>query len=151
MAKIDGSGTVLSAQNIEKAFGQSVATEPSGGIAITGEIYLTPVTFGSTTLTTNGFYDMFVFRIAGTSADLPATGRQLSFSIYPNPSSGSFNVAVPDGSGLQLDIHSLSGAKCYSQALQKGVRTVRVELSPGLYFVTLSQGETLATKRLLVK
>ncbi len=65
VAKLDTKGNWLWAQNAggtSDDYGSGIAVDASGNIYVTGDFDVT-ATFGSTTLTSNGYYDIFVAKL----------------------------------------------------------------------------------------
>ena len=87
---------------------------------------------------------------------VPSAGNN-SFSIFPNPANNSFNATInSDFAGAaDMKISDISGKALISKTvvLQKGAQTMSIDisqLSPGIYFVNLSQNGTSQTQKLVV-
>jgi hypothetical protein len=77
--------------------------------------------------------------------------------IYPNPSGNTAHITVtlPHDGIVKLQIHNSLGIVLYSGAekLSSGKNKVQLDCSnysSGLYFITVSNGETRITKRLII-
>jgi hypothetical protein len=68
IVKYDGSGNVLWAKSPETGYGvsNSIAVDASGNCYVTGYFFSGSITFGSTTLTSNGFTDIYVVKYDGS-------------------------------------------------------------------------------------
>ena len=65
IAKYDAGGNVLwakSAGGTDSNGGYSIATDANGNIFVTGEFRNSSITFGTTTLTNAGYYDIFIVK-----------------------------------------------------------------------------------------
>ena len=73
--------------------------------------------------------------------------------IYPNPSSGIFQIS-PNGLQLsKLEIYNLLGEKVYASPI-KAENNLRIDLSnqsPGIYFVRIYEGEKISTAKIIVQ
>ena len=96
-------------------------------------------------------------------ADLPEPGKFFSF-IYPNPSSGNFNIVVflTETTDLEIGIYDLGGRKVQSigsGTFAKGEFTFTwdgylatgIKASPGMYFAGISMNGSLNTLKIMVK
>ncbi|MBC8315635.1 MAG: T9SS type A sorting domain-containing protein [Bacteroidales bacterium] len=79
--------------------------------------------------------------------------EEISFRIYPNPTSGVFNLVpgqVPD-INMELFVLDLTGKTLHSERLS-GNTSYRLDISSfpeGVYFVRMNDGETSVTKRVV--
>lgn len=71
-----------------------------------------------------------------------------SFSIFPNPTEGTFNVSY-DGEA-QMEIVNMLGAKVYESNFN-GETSVNADLAKGVYFVKVISDDKVMVKKLLVK
>lgn len=76
-----------------------------------------------------------------------------SFWVYPNPSNGRFTVAVEYPNDYQLTVYSIEGKQVAEARLTSEATAVEVTTQnwlQGLYFVTLSRDDFIATKKILI-
>lgn len=79
------------------------------------------------------------------------------FAIYPNPSSGTFNLALSTASSADLvvELFDITGRQVKQlsfDGVNSGVQPIGVnELSGGVYIVKVSQGDRSASKKLIIK
>jgi PKD repeat protein len=71
-------------------------------------------------------------------------------NIYPNPTTGTFNVVVPEGAGFtDMNIVNYLGQSVYSEQLSENDRTIQIE--PGTnYFVRLTGNGNTTTKKIIL-
>ncbi len=73
----------------------------------------------------------------------------LLFAVYPNPNKGTFTIShqltKPEVSVLNMD-----GRVCWSQTVENPKETLRLELSPGIYYVRLVEGDRSGMKKLTI-
>lgn len=68
-----------------------------------------------------------VFTPQGTSGQL---------AVFPNPTTGSFNLTVPKGHGL-LTITTLQGKQVFEAHVEQGANRLVTSLAPGIYVLTV--------------
>jgi PKD repeat protein len=76
-------------------------------------------------------------------------------SVYPNPTNGTFNVVLPEGSVYtELDIVNYLGQSVYSDAVSEKDRQIQITpdagWTPGIYFLRLSGNGISTTKKLIM-
>jgi hypothetical protein len=77
-----------------------------------------------------------------------------AFSIHPNPAHSSFAVSLNEKSGIRIDelkIFDLTGREVYHQEINTQLSTVNCQLSAGVYFVKVSDGEMVYERKLVVE
>lgn len=77
------------------------------------------------------------------------------FSIYPNPTAGSFNIVLPENisGNLNLTIADLTGRALISQRIS-AVQVVQInanQLSSGMYIVTLEDSTSSVSTRVVIR
>jgi len=146
--------------------GKSLAVYSNGDAALTG-VYeietfggLTGSTFfGDEVLESFGQEDYFLTRLStGTEAPLGVKelDHQLSFSIFPNPSSEFTNIAFENSKGTNalIDVIDITGKIVSSErvagngSIQHQIETSH--LTPGLYTVRLTTENSVGTKSFVV-
>ena len=104
----------------------------------------------NTTLNTLG-------RTATTKTNpVPAVGYN-SLAVYPNPANNSFNAIInsDQACNANLKVADVTGKVLIAKtiALQKGNQSMPTDvntLTPGLYFVTLTENGQLQTQKLVI-
>lgn len=153
IVKYDGNGTVLWAKsaggtNYDECL--SVTTDASSNIIATGGFQSATITFGTLTLTNSGLGDFFIVKLSGVTG-LPELEQKKGINIFPNPTTGKFQVESIQGGSKQIEIYSLPGVKVYSQALSKQEETLNLQLTSGIYFVKVFDGDKTITQKLVVQ
>lgn len=74
--------------------------------------------------------------------------KSLDYSIYPNPTNGSFWVSVPVGS--QIEVRNILGQIIEHRTSEHGNERF-VMKTTGIYIVTLRQGKSVSTERVVVR
>lgn len=104
-----------------------------------------PVVIGDTTVVQgNGAYfyidDVEIFEDTLTGiAEEAATGRD-QFNLWPNPSTGTFNVSIDFGNNAEGAIlfFDLSGREVYQSNLSFGLNRILVPMPSGLYLYSVT-------------
>ncbi len=79
------------------------------------------------------------------------------FVIYPNPNNGNFTVQFESNSGndIKINVHDISGRVIFEKSYQNtGTFNQNLQLNTvqaGTYLVTVQDGDTKTTKRIIVK
>ena len=71
-------------------------------------------------------------------------------TIYPNPNSGSFTIALGEDLSTVSVFNSL-GQMVHQQSGLSGESTLNLNLTPGVYFVNVKSVKTNSTQRIIVK
>ncbi len=72
------------------------------------------------------------------------------FSIYPNPTSGEFTVALADQAEATVEIVNMAGQVVASQVVE-GSATINKALAAGVYTVVVKSNGNVSTQKLIVK
>ena len=115
-----------------------------------------PITHGSNgvarTIAQN-FRD-FVFSPAGNATALDPSGEVLGFGLYPNPSTGAFNVVfdAQPSAELEVIVYDFTG-RIMQKATSQIAGNLQLEIeTAGCYLVAIQQeGKVLATQRLVIQ
>ncbi|WP_299249832.1 T9SS type A sorting domain-containing protein [uncultured Lacinutrix sp.] len=77
--------------------------------------------------------------------------EKATFSMYPNPTSNGFvNIKTSNNAATQVAVYDILGKQVINTTLN-GERLNVSKLNAGVYAVRLSQGNTVTTKKLVVK
>lgn len=73
-----------------------------------------------------------------------------AFSIYPNPTSGEFTVALAEAGKAQVEVINVAGQVVYSAEIE-GTATINKALAAGVYSVVVKSNGGVDTQKLVVK
>ena len=74
----------------------------------------------------------------------------VNFTIYPNPTSGEFTVALADNAEASVEIVNVAGQVVASQKIE-GSATIKKALAAGVYTVVVKSNGAVSTQKLIVK
>jgi len=91
----------------------------------------------------------------GVTTGIPAEGLMASFSVYPNPTSGSFTVNIVNtvNSDLTISLTNIQGQVIYRNVVKKVLNhqeTIDNQLATGLYFLTVNNGKEVKVQKVIV-
>lgn len=73
-----------------------------------------------------------------------------ALKLYPNPSTGSFRIEVPNEGGLS--IYNISGKMCCNYSVLKGLNFITTnELPAGIYFIKYSSEKSTSIQKLIIQ
>ena len=72
-----------------------------------------------------------------------------SFSVYPNPAEGKATLSLEGMTDVDVSIYTLSGTQVFHK--EKVNSFLEIELSIGLYVLTIKNGETINTTKIVFK
>lgn len=98
----------------------------------------------------DGIIDMGAYEILITGIK-NATG-QMSFTIYPNPSNGEFNIDARDMKINSIDVYNMIGAHVFSMnSPGKKCALDFTYLPKGIYFLNMQINETRYTEKIVIQ
>ena len=72
--------------------------------------------------------------------------------VYPNPTDGTFYVNVPTvENGAKITVTTLTGKVVYNASISSNITNVTLNTTGGIYLVTVSNGNSVETAKLIVK
>jgi hypothetical protein len=126
------------------------------GTAITGA---TAATYTTTTngaytvvVTTNGCASTASNAVNVTTLGISADKNNLDVSVFPNPSTGLFNLTLPEGQAYQLIVTDLTGKVIQHETI--GSKAARIDLSKeakGVYMLKIVSENKIATRKLVIE
>lgn len=141
IVKYDGSGNCVWAKNEgggTNDIANSVITDASGNIYVTGYFGSSSITFGSTTLNNAGFFDMFIAKLSSITGITEANSEN-GMEIYPNPTHNlatfQFNHTKSNNGINLFYLYNVLGRKIREEKFNSSEFIFdRGNLSDGIYF-----------------
>ena len=164
VAKLNPSGNWLWAARaggteFDDSYGYGIALDGSDNACVTGYFDGT-ANFGSHSLITNGYRDIFVARVENITPvedDLAPQALARLHNAYPNPldrgGSALIKTQIPEHSTGTLSIFNLRGQIVSRHKLGSGSRQISFSgdgLPAGVYFYSLQCGDYKETKKLVL-
>ena len=157
ISKLDASGNFVWANAMGGSGGEesySIALDGSGNVYATG-VFSDTADFdpgaGVANLTSAGGLDIFVAKYFQNSTGINNNEYSKNlFSIYPNPSTGKFNIKFSNQHQItSVEIYNLLGESVFQKQ-----NTNEIDLSSaakGIYFVKVYAGEKIYTEKIIVE
>jgi hypothetical protein len=76
--------------------------------------------------------------------------KRVTLKISPNPAHNSFTITSPF-QNAELEIYNMLGVEVYSKTLNTKPQTLNPNLSAGIYFVKVSDGEQVIVEKLVIE
>jgi hypothetical protein len=157
LVKYDSGGNVLWAKSAGGSTddeGNSVSTDASGNILVTGFFYSPSITFGTTTLSNAGGLDIFIVKLSGLATGIEEDNFTNAIDIFPNPFSTQItlqtNISLNNAT-FKMDNYMNQTVAQIENISGQTITFNRGNLPSGLYFVHLTQDNKLfATKKLII-
>ncbi len=91
----------------------------------------------------------------GVTTGIPTEDLMASFSVYPNPTSGSFTVNVVNtvNSDLTITLTNIQGQVIYQKVVKNALtcqETIDSQLADGLYFLSVNNGKEVKVQKVVV-
>lgn len=77
--------------------------------------------------------------------------ESFSFNIFPTVSNGEINIDLPDSSNSSIIISNTLGQKVFENKYSERSIHLNLQLKTGVYFVTVSSGNQVATRRMIIR
>ena len=72
-------------------------------------------------------------------------------NLYPNPSSGIFNIELTSGEEAQMDVLTISGQVIYSNKIN-GIEKIDLStFAKGIYYLSIKNEKGLINRRLIIQ
>jgi len=163
IARLSDSGDCLGFDHVGSGQGLSVVADGSG-VYMTGVFSNFPsdtgsIRIGNDYFTTYGFEDIvFAKHDLMTGIEKGRTAGDNNLVIYANPNKGSFRVKLPDEflheNNLSLTVYDSQGKIIKSRNISLNQDYPRLDIfgqSPGVYFVTVSNGKKSYSGKMVVE
>ena len=167
ISKLSASGNFVWAQNFggrsAQTEGYGITVDGYGNIYTTGKFSGTvdfDVSKSRATLTSaSGSNDVFILKISQASGfmiastDLNENSPTSTFSIYPNPNNGLFNVMVRNATNNStIEIYNSIGTLVYKQEGKNELNSIDLtDKANGLYFVKVLGDNQIITSQKIIK
>jgi hypothetical protein len=158
IVKYAPNGTVLLAMSEGGAssdYGNSVCTDASGNVYVTGYFLSPIITLGTTTLTNAAnpanSMDFFIAKYGSMVTGVDELFGSNELSVSPNPATTTITLTIPKLINANITITNLTGKQVATYNLQNtSNKTIDIShLSEGVYFVTLKTDEEVVTKKVI--
>jgi hypothetical protein len=132
--------------NINDTIGQG------GSVTVGANTYSQPGTYVDTLMSAAGCDSIVALHLYVTTGIIPLSSLP-NVNIYPNPNQGSFTIAVDGISSttLSAEVIDMLGRSMYKQNIHSGENKLDLSLTPGVYTVRVSDGNTFAVKMMTIK
>lgn len=138
--------------------GNSIATQGTNNVYVTGQYYSSTAAFGSFNITNSGFGDIFVSRLyAYSSVGMDNRNpNKNELSVYPNPSNNFSTIiySLKTSNDIKMDIYNELGEKVIT--LVNNVKQAEGDYhytfsapDPGIYIVKLQTSEGGITQKVI--
>ena len=142
--KLDSSGNFIWANSFggeRNDGGWSVVNDTDGNICLYGHFHET-VDFDPSTstfkLTSNGERDVFILKLNQVPLGIDKEQSLAGASVFPNPSSGLFNIKLNGLNDVSLSIYNISGQLVsHEKNISKSIHQIELSNSPGIYILEL--------------
>ncbi len=160
LVKYDSTGNVLwakSAGGANSDGGFSVTIDASGNIYITGYFKSDIITFGSTILTNNGIYDIFLVKLHDIIVNINENNFDNEIKLYPNPTNNFVNLEIQntENEKLLVEITNINGQFMYKKQYNKTANsTIQIDLSSypkGVYLIKLRTDKFVKVSKLVLQ
>jgi hypothetical protein len=119
----------------------SVAVDASGNGCMAGYFGSPTITFGATTLTNAGQYDIFLAKI-GAVTGIHELKKSSDISVFPDPATDKITIETPAKG--RLSILNASGQELMIRQISEGNSVIDISNLPrGVYFVRLTNDKTV--------
>ncbi|MBN4051498.1 SBBP repeat-containing protein, partial [bacterium AH-315-M05] len=153
--KLDASGNYLWAiQMGGVGLGNYITVDSSGYIYTTGWFYNTadfdPGT-GTANLTSAGEYDIFVHKLSPSPVGIIAHNFANELIIYPNPTHGDYSIDLgANYENATITITDILGKIIQTNTFnQNRLLNLKIEHTPGIYFLTIHSGNSQAILKII--
>jgi hypothetical protein len=161
IAGYDLSGKVLlalKADGVSSDYSESITTDNTGNLYITGSFFSSPLAFGNYSLNRTGQNDMFISKYGPLTNGLWDGEEVLSASVYPNPSKNSvhilYNLAAK--AHVNIKVYDITGKEqaliCDELQLQGQHEVIfnGLSLPKGIYLYRIISGDRLASGKIIL-
>lgn len=157
LVKYSASGQVTNAYGfsgggMSGGYGNGICSDNSGNAYLTGYFEGTNMTFGTTTLTNTGSYDVYWTKISVGSSGVIEDILNSEMQIFPNPTSENISVQFPNFGmkNITLEVIDLNGQVIQTANFSTSKANVNTsKLSNGIYFLRFTANDEIITKKFI--
>ncbi len=108
---------------------------------------------GPLSIQAQGTTDFFIQKLSNSPTNITASRPEMQFEIYPNPCDGRFTLSTPKPiSDIEIVVSDANGKIALRKKLAKMTKEqISLELSPGIYCVTVISNEFQSIKKLVIE
>jgi hypothetical protein len=157
ISKLDSVGNFVWAKAMggtDYDHGSSIALNASGNAYMSGFFFSPSISFGSTTLTNAGNYDMFIAKLDNTITGIESVKDNNRISFYPNPANNYFTIALgSNNKKIKITITDITGKIIYTTTATE-TQNIEVNIkdfAEGIYVVRIQTEDFLQTEKLIVQ
>jgi hypothetical protein len=153
VAAYNSNGNALWAKGVggqDYDYGMGICSNTSGDVYVTGYFGTYSINFGSTTVTNNGSYDVFLAKLSSTVGIEEHFNVNDYLIIYPNPSKDIINIRLSKNiSNGKLNIFNMIGENVYSDIFNGMHNTINCKFNSGIYLIQLTDGKEIWTEKII--
>ncbi|HLG35075.1 MAG TPA: hypothetical protein VI757_09360, partial [Bacteroidia bacterium] len=115
VAQYDSSGNALWAKSIggqDYDYGMGISSNAIGDVYLTGYFGSYSLNFGSTTVTNNGSYDIFLAKLSSLVGINEAENFDNNILIFPNPTTNEIRIQNTEGRIESVEVWDVMGELC---------------------------------------
>jgi hypothetical protein len=159
ISKLDPAGNFAWAKRMGSTAddaGGAIAVDLSGNVFTVG-YFNTTVDFdpdgGIFNLTSGGGSDVFIHKMNIINIGIDEADNKEYFQIYPNPSTGLFNLNIEKGDrDLVLEIYNCLGTLIAKKVVNEQLNTINLSMCPkGLYFIKVLNENVIVGSTKIIK
>lgn len=88
----------------------------------------------------------------GTTCNVPTSSNAIEnnvFKVYPNPSNGDFTIELSENA--KIYIYDATGKLVLNKQVNQGVNSVKLVVSPNLYFLQIVTNSGIQTHKIIIE
>jgi hypothetical protein len=156
IVKYNASGNIVWAKRAggnssDQGLGCSV--DVYGNVLVTGYFSSAAITFGTTTLTDAGGYDIFIVKLDSNSSVAgipPITNLNTPVNLFPNPTSNDFFIDANTSDKLNVDLYDVNGRQVFSANVNDKSTINVTTLDEGIYTMTIKTVDQIINKKVVI-
>ena len=126
----------------------TLAADHLGNVYVAGMYKGPSVTFGNTTLVNQGWWDLFVAKLASTNVGIQPPGSPVDIAVFPNPATDILNVILPQKSVLEILTIEGQIVRTFNSEIPRTTIDIQ-SLSNGLYLLKATTGNEVVIRKFI--